>query len=1852
MTYPPRPGTISIPAVVAGNILQSDNSSVSINDNGTDGSIIMKTENNVAMIINADQKVSINTERFDSTLTINNDNPLTSTLQISYLDSFYFDGRITANGDMLFIPSCDDPFLNDNLRTVFKKNVDINDHNGSTTGLRLNGNLVTATATRLNYTDIIAGTSQPFRALVLDTNKTVTGINHIGSTTLAGTLTTGIQHGITEVDTLNIQTQLSLSGVPFTLSPNALSYLEIDTLGVAQASKALVLNSSRTITNINNISASTITGTLTAGGQPNITSLGTLNTLAIGGLSTFGDRITITAGTGNTLRLRYDNSNYSDINISPTGELLISSTGGLIKIETGNSLRISSHDGLSVGLILGSQLVRATASQLNYNIITPGTAEASKSLVLDPSKNIVGINLLGATSIAGTLTFGNQPNISSVNILNIVNHNANTTGLSLAGTVITASAAKINYIDTTPGSAQASKALVLDNTRAISNISSITSDNLYGTIRTNDQPNITSVSTLRIANHTGSEGLTLGAVLVTASGTQLNYINVVPGIAAESKAVVLDTSKNISGINVLSTTSINGTIITASQPNINSVNNLNIVAHNGSTLGLSLNGILVTATAIQLNRVNTTPGVADVGKAMILNNSKSISGINVISAANLTGILTTDAQPNIRLLQSIDIEDHNGSITGLKLGGVLVRSSADQLNFLTVTSGTALPSKALVLNGSGDVNGINTIGASNITGTIRTSNQPYILTVNTLNITSHDGGTAGLALGGTLITVDGNQINKLDTVDGTASASKALILNSVRSISNINTISATSFIGTITTAAQPNINSVNILNVAQHNGLSVGLSLGGTLITATASEINRVDTTAGVAIANKAMILNSELNFTGINRLSATTLSGTLDTQSQPNINLVNVLNIANHDGGSLGLRLGGTLIAATANQINYNVVIPGSATATRSMVTDAFNSISGVNSFTANRLVAEQLSLSGVISNFNTGGIIIKSYSMTNFIGRIVDVQLLQSLVFTNFQPANLTNSFSSEIIGYILPRYSETYTFFVNCNDRVRMWVNDVLVLHSWGPINGFRTSSSIFLNAEQYVKIYIQYQVDSVNSSLLAVEWNSLSNGRTNIPTGRLAWDSNQPSNDINHYTQNSLTIYNSSTIASNNAKFTVDTGGDLVIDASGNDITLGSQDNFNIPSHDGISSGLMLGGVLIQPTAFEINYLKVNPGVATASKAIVIDASKSITGINSISATSVSCTNLTTSAFTISNLTLSGPLNNYNTGSLLIRTFTGADVSGRIVNVNTISDINLVDYAVDIGSTYSLDIIGYILPGTTENYRFHAIANDRVRIWVNNILILNIWDTSTGLEYTSDQIQLTNGQWTPIYIQYQNITGSASLQVRWSSVSITKSFILSSAMAWDNSITRVPKPITTADSITLFSSQTGLLTVQTGTVGVDSNGNLNLSSKSGAVHISASNDLNIISHNGSRGLYLSGSLVQSTAAELNRVSGVVPGTVVAGKAIILDSSKAVTGLSSITADDLYGQLRTGSQPFITGIGNLSATLRTSSDILIGSTTLLRLLSDSSTSFIQCGASDVNDSSADLFIGNYNTNSTTSSRKFMIKATGSVGIQTNTPNRTFCVNGSGATYSMRLINNGATGAETNFTDFGTNSSGNLTIEPSGSTTNFLSDIVIGKVSPATLAVSSGVLKITSTSGSIQIGNTSDAAMPLEIGSASFTLSGLVGYLNSDGSTGTTSTNPSSFSLRTASSIIVNGSVCVTSDKRLKRDVQNLDTELCKKFIMESNPISFAYKDDQSKNTHYGLIAQEVAKSDFNKLVNFVPNNELGEIIDEDGFTSPEKIALNVSYMEIIPILMKTIKDLYQKNEELESKISKLYR
>ena len=60
--------------------------------------------------------------------------------------------------------------------------------------------------------------------------------------------------------------------------------------------------------------------------------------------------------------------------------------------------------------------------------------------------------------------------------------------------------------------------------------------------------------------------LNLNGTNLTASSTQLNYLNATPGTATASKALIVDSSRNITGINAISANNliVNGTNITAS----------------------------------------------------------------------------------------------------------------------------------------------------------------------------------------------------------------------------------------------------------------------------------------------------------------------------------------------------------------------------------------------------------------------------------------------------------------------------------------------------------------------------------------------------------------------------------------------------------------------------------------------------------------------------------------------------------------------------------------------------------------------------------------------------------------------------------------------------------------------------------------------------------------------------------------------------------------------------------------------------------------------------------------------------------------------------------------------------------------------------------------------------------------------------------------------------------------------------------------------------------------------------------------------------------------------------------------
>ena len=92
----------------------------------------------------------------------------------------------------------------------------------------------------------------------------------------------------------------------------------------------------------------------------------------------------------------------------------------------------------------------------------------------------------------------------------------------------------------------------------------------------------------------------------------------------------------------------------------------------------------------------------------------------------------------------------------------------------------------------------------------------------------------------------------------------------------------------------------------------ISYKISGISFVGSSADLNRnAGALAGTALASKTVILDSSLNYTGVNSFGANQLTGTLLTAAQPNITstgtLVNLtttgnLNISSHNGSSTGL--------------------------------------------------------------------------------------------------------------------------------------------------------------------------------------------------------------------------------------------------------------------------------------------------------------------------------------------------------------------------------------------------------------------------------------------------------------------------------------------------------------------------------------------------------------------------------------------------------------------------------------------------------------------------------------------------------------------------------------------------------------------------------------------------------------------------------------------------------------------------------------------------------------------------------------------------------------------------------------
>ena len=785
----------------------------------------------------------------------------------SNADSLLYTLNVSSTGGIMTgLNSITATSLTGTLQTAAQPNIT---SIGTLTSITTSGSL-TMGATTISEAEIgvldgvTPGTVTASKAIVVDSSSDITGINSLTATELTGTLQTAAQANITSVGTL---TSITTSGT-LTMGSTVISEAEIGVLdsvtpGTADASKALVLDSSSDITGINSLTATELTGTLQTAAQANITSVGTLTSITTSGALTMGTTViseaeigvldsvtpgTVSASKAIVVDSNKDISSFRNLTATNlTGTLQTAAQANITSVGTLTSITTSG------ALTMGTTII----SEAEIGVldgVTPGTADASKALVLDSSSDISGINSLSASELTGTIQTASQPNITSVETLNINSHDGVTQGLSLNDILITATATELNYVDVVQGAASASKALVLDSSLDISGINSLSASELTGTLQTAAQANITSVGTLTSITTSGS--LTMGTT--TISEAEIGVLDgVTAGTVTASKAIVVDSNKDISAFRNLTATNLTGTLQTAAQANITSVGTLTSITTSGT---LTMGATVISEAEIGVLD-GVTPGTASASKALVLDSSSDITGINSLTATELTGTLQTAAQANITSVGTLTSITTSGDLTM----GTTVISEAEIGVLDGVTPGTVTASKAIVVDSNKDISAFRNLTATNLTGTLQTAAQANITSVGTLTSIATSG---DLTMGTT--TISEAEIGVLDGVTpGTATASKAIVVDSNKDISSFRNLTATNLTGTLQTAAQANITSVGTLTSITTSGT---LTMGSTVISeAEIGVLNAV--TPGTASASKALVLDSSSDISGINSLGASVLA-------------------------------------------------------------------------------------------------------------------------------------------------------------------------------------------------------------------------------------------------------------------------------------------------------------------------------------------------------------------------------------------------------------------------------------------------------------------------------------------------------------------------------------------------------------------------------------------------------------------------------------------------------------------------------------------------------------------------------------------------------------------------------------------------------------------------------------------------------------------------------------------------------------------------------------------------------------------------------------------------------------------
>ena len=673
-----------------------------------------------------------------------------------------------------------------------------------TTGITASGNVTGG--------NIITAGSVTATGNITGGNVSITGTLTPATITATGNITGG---NVTTTGTANIGT-LAVTGTS-SHTGNA-TFGNISATGVATVTGNITGG---------NLSGTNIVGTLTTAAQTNITSVGTLTSLAVTGNITGGNilggaNVNATTHTGTTVNVtgNITGGNLTTAGLANVGSLAVTAGATIIgNANVGNlgtvALVATGTGSFGGNVSMNSRNITGLAVPVN------STDAATKQYVDDVAQGLHthdSCNAATQTTLAsisgGTVTYNNGTSgvgatLTTTGTYTTIDGVTLTNGMRiLVKNEVTAANNGI-YVRTSATVLTRADDFDTPVEMAGGDFTFVSAGTLYDNTGWVMPDAVTTVGTSAVTwvqfsgagTYNAGTGLTLTGTTfsVNASQTQVTTVGTLGSLAVTGNI----TSGNLSG------TSIAGTLTTAAQPNITSVGTLTSLAVTGNITSGNLSGTSIVGTLTTAAQTNIT----SVGTLGALTVSGNISGGNISTAGNLAA--PTAAQ-NTNTTQ--------------------VATTAFVLAQASSTTPTTI--------------GTNTIG----TGT-------------TFARADHTHtGVASLANGGGITASVSTGAVTLGSTATNANTASAIVARDASGNFSAGTITATltgaaTTAGTVTTAAQGNITSVGTLTGLTVSGLIQPNANATIDLGATAARFNNVYGVTFIGISNQAKYADLAENY-------------------------------------------------------------------------------------------------------------------------------------------------------------------------------------------------------------------------------------------------------------------------------------------------------------------------------------------------------------------------------------------------------------------------------------------------------------------------------------------------------------------------------------------------------------------------------------------------------------------------------------------------------------------------------------------------------------------------------------------------------------------------------------------------------------------------------------------------------------------------------------------------------------------------------------------------------------------------------------------------------------------------------